>query len=70
MAKPLLDTHMKTIPIGLSSSYIEVISKYNLPEITSVCILLLYSFSRFTTESIYYNYGFNIQRACCSTALL
>jgi hypothetical protein len=38
MAKPLLDTHMKTIPIGLSSSYIEVISKYNLPEITSVCI--------------------------------
>ena len=66
MEKPLLDT----IPIGLSSSHIEAISKYSLPEITSVCILLLYSFSRFTTESIYYNYGFNIQRACCSTALL
>ena len=56
MEKPLLDTHMKTIPIGLSSSHIEAISKYSLPEITSVCILLLYSFSRFTTESIYYNY--------------
>ena len=54
MAKPLLDTHMKTIPIGLSSSYIEVISKYNLPEITSVYILVfIRRNSRFTTKTQY-----------------
>ena len=52
MEKPLLDTHMKNIPIGLSSSHIEAISKYSLPEITSVYILaFIRRNSRFTTEN-------------------